>query len=67
MFDDKSPTSPNLWNDHVFIIKEYSLHLHWYETNGAYTQNGQYHTMESRVHLTCYQSHALNLVVPIYW
>ena len=34
----------------------------------AYTQSGQYHTIvESRVHLTWYQSHALNLVVPIDW
>ena len=32
----------------------------------AYTQIGQYHTiMESRVYLTWYQSHALNLVVLI--
>ena len=34
----------------------------------AYTQNRQYHIIvESRVHLTWYQSHALNLVVPIDW
>ena len=26
MLDDESPTSANLGNDHVFIIKEYSLH-----------------------------------------
>ena len=32
----------------------------------AYTQSGQYHTIvESRVHLTWYQSHVLNLVVSI--
>ena len=31
----------------------------------AYAQSGQYHTIvESRVRLTWYQSHALNLVVP---
>ena len=34
----------------------------------AYTQMGQYLTiMESRVRLTWYQSHALNLVVSIDW
>ena len=34
----------------------------------AYAQSGQYHTIvESRVRLTWYQSHALNLVVPIDW
>ena len=37
LLDDESSTSANLGNDHVFIIKEYSLHwyeaysLHWYE------------------------------------
>ena len=32
----------------------------------AYAQSGQYRTIvESRVRLTWYQSHALNLVVPI--
>ena len=32
----------------------------------AYAQSGQYHTIvESRVHLTWYQSHALNLVMSI--
>ena len=52
MLDDKSLTSPNLGNDHVFIIKEYSLHLHWYETKAqskAMRAYEQYHTMESRV------------------
>ena len=29
MLDDESLTSANLWNDHRFMIKEYSLH--WYE------------------------------------
>ena len=34
----------------------------------AYAQSGQYHTIvDSRVHLTWYQNHALNLVVPIDW
>ena len=34
----------------------------------AYAQSGKYHTIvESRVHLTWYQSHAINLVVPIDW
>ena len=32
----------------------------------AYVQSGQYHTIvKSRVHLTWYQSYALNLVMPI--
>ena len=29
MFDNESPTSANLGNDHEFIIKKYSLY--WYE------------------------------------
>ena len=34
----------------------------------GYAQSGQYHTIvESRVRLTLYKSHALNLVVPIDW
>ena len=34
----------------------------------AHAQTGQYHTIvESRVRLTWYQSHALNLVVTIDW
>ena len=50
---------PKLGNDHGFIIKEYSLQ--WYEVFW-----GQYHTIvESRIHLTWYQSHALNLVMSI--
>ena len=74
VLDDGSPTSAHLGNDPGFINKEYSLH--WYEafwkaqneTMRAYTQSGQYHTIvENRVRLTWYQSHALNLVVPIDW
>ena len=69
---DESPTSVNLGNDHEFIIKEYSLH--WLMPCGkaqskvirAYAQSGQYHTIvESCIHLTWYQSHALNLVMSI--
>ena len=34
----------------------------------AYAQSGQYHIIvESRVRLTWYQSHALNLTMPIDW
>ena len=53
------------------MIKEY--YLHWYEilwepqskATRAYAQSQQYHTIvESCVHLTWYQSYALNLVVP---
>ena len=74
MLDDKSSTSAHLRNDYGFINKEYSFN--WYEAfweaqskaMRAYTQSGQYHTIvESLVRLTWYQSHALNLVVPIDW
>ena len=74
LLDDKSPTSTHLGNDHEFIIKEYSIH--WSEAfreiqskvMTAYAQSGQYHIIvESRVPLTWYQSHTLNLVVPIDW
>ena len=74
LLDDESPTSTNLGNDHGFIIEEYSLH--WCETFWGsqskamivYAQSGQYRTIvESRVRLTWYKSHALNLVVSIDW
>ena len=64
----------DLGNDDAFINKEYSFN--WYEAfwgspkqdHETYTQSGQYHIIvESRVRLTWYQSHALNLVVPINW
>ena len=64
-----SPTSANLENDHG---NQRILSLHWHEVfwgsskQSRDTQSGQYHTIvESRVRLTWYQSHALNLVVPI--
>ena len=69
---DECPTSANLGNDHGFIIKEY--YLHWGETfweaqskaMRAYAQSGQYHTtVERRVRLKWYQSHALNLAMSI--
>ena len=67
---DESPTSANLGNDHGFIIKEYFLDEVFWEaqskTMRAYTRSGQYHTIvESRVHLTWYQSHTLNLAMSI--
>ena len=69
--DDERTTSANLGNDHEFINKEYSPH--WYEVfwgaqSKAMRAYGQYHTIvESRVCLTWYQRHVLNLVVPINW
>ena len=65
-----SPTLANLGNDHVFISKIPIGMRPFGEAQSkamrAYAQSGQYHTIvESRVRLTWYQSHALNLVVPI--
>ena len=75
MLDDESHTSTNLGNNHRFINKEYSLH--WYEAFwGSPKQNHEslcskwtisYTIVKSRVRLTWFQSHALNLVVPIDW
>ena len=74
MLDDESPTSANLGNDHGFINKNtLSIGMRPFgeaqsKAIRAYAQSGQYHTIvESRVRLTWYQSHALNLVVPIDW
>ena len=71
VLDDESPSSANLGNDHGFIINEYSLKPFGEAQSKAMracTQNRQYHTIvESRVRLTWYQSHTLNLVVPIDW
>ena len=56
--------------NHGFITKEY--YLDWYEAfweaqrkaMRTYAQSGRYHTIvESCIHLTWYQSHALNLIL----
>ena len=62
MLTDESPTSANLGNDHVPFGEAQSKAMR------ACARSGQYHTIvESRVHLTWYQSHALNLVVSTDW
>ena len=73
LLDDESP-SAYLGNVHGFINKQYYLYCYkaFWKTQSkatrAYAQSRQYHTIvESRVRLTWYQSHALNLVVPIDW
>ena len=75
VLDDGSPTSANLGNDHGFISvrNTNSIGMRPFgesqsKAMKAYAQSGQYHTIvESRVRLTWYQGHALNLVVPIDW
>ena len=47
VLDCENPTSTNLRNDQRFISEEIQS-----KTTRVYTQSGQYHTMESRVHLT---------------
>ena len=71
-----SESSINLENDHEFINKKKNILSIVTRPFGeaqnkdmrAYAQSGQYYTIvESRVRLKWYQSHALNLVVPIDW
>ena len=68
---DESSMFANLGNDRVCVIKEY--YIHWFEAFwepktklGELRLKVHYHTNgESRVHLTWYQSHVLNLVMSI--